>query len=200
MNDRRKSCLSILFFLFALMLPLVSLFAGWIGWDLKTGVLAGLITFALFFILGGIFATLTEEPSLLEVSLPFIAGVLYSVVNFLPLPFDDVIVACAGAILSSALFLRSYTNAPNWVVIPLIVSALYTLVGEFIPGPVDEILVGIISLGTTAIVAKRKELEGSKLKELSSPETQDSGIVQTDSTSQTHGAETPPSDSLEPTA
>ena len=180
MSDRRKGCFSVLFFLFAFMLPMISLVAGWIGWDFKTGALAALLTFVLFFILGGIFAALTEEPSLLEISLPFIAGTMYSVVGFLPLPFDDMVVACAGAILSSALFLRSYADAPKWIVVPLIVSALYTLVGEFIPGPVDEILVSIIALGTTATAAKMKEVEGPRLKELPSSEIQDDAKNQAD--------------------
>ena len=39
MNDRRKSRLSTLSFLLSFFLPIVGLFAGWIGWDLKTGAL-----------------------------------------------------------------------------------------------------------------------------------------------------------------
>lgn len=165
-KDRKKGCLSGVFFMFAFTLPLVGLIAGWIGWGLKIGVVAAFGTFALFFILGGIMAIFIRKPSWFIASLPLIIGMWYSAFNVIPLPFDDVLVACAGAILSFALYLKRY-NAPKWIVIPLLASGLYTLVGEFIPTPIDEFLVAIIGIGTaTAASGKPKELLAPEVQEI----------------------------------
>ena len=158
-------------FLCAFVLPVIGMVAGWIGSGFKTGAIVGLATFAFFFVLGGLFAALTEKPSWFAVSLPFISGVLYSAISPFPLPFDDIVVASAGAITSAALYLKHYENAPKWIVIPLVVSALYTLVGEFVPSPVDEFLVGIIALGTTAVAAQVSQTKGAPAGQLPATET-----------------------------
>lgn len=151
MQDRTKGCLSGIFFSFAFILPFVGLIIGWVGWEWKTGIIVALATFALFFVLGGIFAVFIRVPSWIQILSPFIVGITYSVLNPIPLPFDDTVVASVGAILSYTLALKRYTDAPKWIIVPLLTSALYTIVGDFIPGPVDELLVGIIATATATI-------------------------------------------------
>jgi hypothetical protein len=151
MNDRTKTCLSILFFASMFILPLVGVGIGWIGWDLQTGAIIGLITFAALFLLAGILLTTVQELSWLTVSLPMAVGFIYSLLpDFFPGPIDDTVAFTAGALLTFALWLKKQPDAPKWVIFPLIISSLYTLVGGFIPGPIDELLVTGISAGTAA--------------------------------------------------
>ena len=158
-QDRKKSCLSIVFFVLSFILPGVSLIVSWIGWNWKVGVIAGLVTFAIFFVLGSIFAIWIKTPSWFTVLLPAIAGLLYVVLpDFIPLPFDDTLVAAAGAITSFALAVNRYTDMPRWILFPLLGSAVYTVVGSVIPGPVDELFVGIISMGLIANEIRKRQL------------------------------------------
>ena len=165
MQDRIKGYLSILFFILALVLPLVSLIAGGIEWDWEQGsfalkewdwrisVLAAAIAFALCFALGIVFALWVRRPAWIEILLPFVSGIVYSVTNVIPLPFDDILVAGAGAITSYVLAMRRYTAAPKWIVAPPLVAAGYTLVGEFVPGPVDELAVSALAAIVSSVVA-----------------------------------------------
>jgi hypothetical protein len=105
----------------------------------------------LFFLLGALSTIWIKEPSWLTIMLPTIIGLAYALVpNFVPFPFDDALVATAGAIISFALAIRRYADMPKWILVPLLGAALYTLVGEFIPGPVDDLLVGIITTGVVS--------------------------------------------------
>lgn len=151
-QDRKKGRFACVFYALSFILPIISLVVGWVGWDWKAGVIAGLVTFGLFFLLGSIFTVWIETPSWFTVMLPAIAGLVYGMLpDFIPLPFDDVLVASAGAITSFALAVRRYTDMPRWILAPLLGAALYTLVGSVIPGPVDELLVGVISIGVVAV-------------------------------------------------
>ena len=114
-------------------------------------VAAGL--FALCFVLGVLFALLVREPHWVEILTPFVSGILYSVLNLIPLPFDDVLVAIAGAVTSYTMALKRYTDAPKWIVAPPLAAAVYTLFGEFIPGPVDELAVSFLAAIISSIGA-----------------------------------------------
>jgi hypothetical protein len=164
-KDRIKGYLSILFFLLALVLPLIGLLAGglrWDGeqsrlvlveWDWRVSILAAAIAFAACFGLGILFALRVRRPAWPEILLPFASGIIYSVTNVIPLPFDDILVAAAGAITSYVMALRRYTTAPRWILAPPLAAALYTLVGEFIPGPVDELAVSALAAVVSSVGA-----------------------------------------------
>jgi len=150
-QDQKKGRLSGVFFALSFFFPVISLIAGWIGWGWRVGVISGLVTFALFFLLGLIFAASTQAPSWFTIMLPTIVGLGYGLFNFIPLAFDDALVATAGVIISFALAIRQYTDMPKWILVPLLAGAVYTVVGKLIPGPVDELIVGFISIGVPAL-------------------------------------------------
>lgn len=77
MTDRTKNCLSVFFFLSMLVLPPVALGIGWLGWSFKTGAIVALITFAVLFLLGGIFLATVKDPTWLTVGWPFVCGLIY---------------------------------------------------------------------------------------------------------------------------
>jgi len=151
-QDQKKGRLSCVFFALSFIFPVISLIVGWVGWDWKAGVISGLVTFGLFFLLGSILAMWIQTPSWFNIMLPAIAGLVYGMLpNFIPLPFADTLVAAAGAITSFALALKHYTDMPKWILAPLLAAALYTVVGSLIPGPVDELIVGFISVGSVGL-------------------------------------------------
>jgi hypothetical protein len=175
LKDRIKTYLSVFFFALALILPLIGGVIGWAGWELKVGIIAATILFAVCFVLGVLFALLVKEPHWFEILMPFVSGILYSALNFIPLPFDDVLVAIAGAVTSYTMTLKRYTDAPRWIIAPPLAAAIYTLFGEFIPGPIDELAVSalatvISSLGAAASTRRAGTgeppvLEGEVVKE-----------------------------------
>jgi MFS family permease len=145
MSDRFKVGLSLFFFVGMLAFPLAALVIGWIQDGIKTGLIAGLVTFAILFVLGCLVLLTVRAPSGLVASLPVIIGMLYTLLpDFLPGPFDDTIIFTGGSLLSFMLWLRRWPGMPKWIIIPLLLASFYTLVGGFIPGPFDEILVYIV--------------------------------------------------------
>ena len=153
MSDRIKTYLSIFFFALALILPLIGGAIGWAGWEFRVGVVAAASLFAVCFVLGVLLALLVKEPAWFEILTPFVSGILYSVLNLIPLPFDDVLVAIAGAVTSYTMALKRYTDAPRWIVAPPLAAAIYTLFGEFIPGPVDELAVSFLAAVVSSVGA-----------------------------------------------
>ena len=153
MKDRIKSYLSIFFFALALILPLIGGFIGWAGWEFKVGVSVAAMLFAVCFVLGVLFALLVREPHWFEILTPFASGILYSVLNLIPLPFDDILVAVAGAVASYVIALKRYADAPKWIIAPPLVAAIYTVFGEFIPGPVDELAVSLLAAAISSAAA-----------------------------------------------
>jgi hypothetical protein len=156
MKDRIKGYLSILFFALALILPLALLLATGVGWlrlSWKTGVVAAVSALVVCFVLGIVLALRVQAPTWLEIATPFLAGLVYSVANLIPLPIDDVLATLAGAGVSYTLALKRYTAAPRWIIAPPLAAALYTLVGELVPGPVDELAVGLVAAIVSSVVA-----------------------------------------------
>lgn len=165
-QDKKMGRISRMFFILSFFFPVISLIAGWVGWSWKVGIVSGLVTFGLFFLLGSIFATWIQTPSWFTIILPAIAGLVYGILpDFIPLSFDDALVAAAGAIISFALALRNYTDTPKWILVPLLGAALYTVVGSLIPGPVDELIVGFVSIGVVALEVYKHQ-QASKNQEL----------------------------------
>ena len=163
MTDKTKTCLSTFLYLSMFVLPVVSLAVGWIGWDFRTGAIAALVTFAVCFLLAGLILATVKELSWIAVSLPFSLGFVYAVLpDFIIGPFDDAAVMTAGALMTFGLWVRKQPDTPKWIVFPLLVSGLYTLVGSFIPGPVDELLVTAISSGISIFGALRQLPRGNE--------------------------------------
>lgn len=157
MTDKTKTCLSVLLFASMFMLPIVGLAIGWVGWDFRTGAIIALVTFGMCFLLAGILLAAVKELSWAAVSLPFVFGFIYTILpDFIVGPFDDAMVFTAGALVTFGLWVRKQPDTPKWIVFPLLVAGLYTLVGGFIPWPVDELLVTAISGGVAVYGASRQ--------------------------------------------
>jgi hypothetical protein len=166
MKDRILAWLSILFFAAALVLPLLSLGAGLITWDWETasfgwserynlwvGAAAAIAAFAVCFTLGIVLALRVDRPVWPEILLPFATSIGYSVLNIIPLPIDDVVVSIGGALVSYGMAAKRYEAMSKWALAPTVTAALYTLVGEFVPGPVDELAVGAVAAVASSIIA-----------------------------------------------
>jgi hypothetical protein len=166
MKDRIIAWLAIAFFLAALILPLLSLGAGLVTWDWRTasfgwskrynlwvGVAAAIAAFALCFAFGLVLALRVDRPIWPEILLPFATGIGYSVLNIIPLPIDDVIVSVGGALASYGMAAKRYERISRWAMVPALAAALYTIAGEFIVGPVDELLVGAVAAVASSIIA-----------------------------------------------
>jgi hypothetical protein len=166
MKDRITAWLAILFFLAALILPLLSLGAGLITWDWKTasfgrsrqynlwvGVAAAIGAFAFCFAFGLVLALRVERPTWPEILLPFATSIGYSVLDIIPLPIDDVVISIGGALASYGMAVKRYDQMSKWALAPTLAAALYTVVGEFVPGPVDELTVGAVAALASSIIA-----------------------------------------------
>lgn len=161
-TDGTRTRLSVLLYAFMFVLPVVALAIGWIVWDFRAGVVAALAIFALCFILAGVLLATVKDISWLAVGLPFALGVSYvASPDWILGSLDDAVVISAGSLMTFALWLRKQPDTPKWIVIPLLFAGVYTLVGSAIPGPVDELLVTVISAGTAAYGGARKQLPGS---------------------------------------
>lgn len=151
MDDDLKARLGCLSAAFMLVLPVIALIIGFAGWGWRTGLVLGLFTFLIFFAGTCACFALIRKPTWFHITAPFFGAILYAgMPDFLLGPLDDAAVVAAGAIVSFALILRKYSNVPKWTLAPLLAAAVYTLIGEFLPGPVDEIIVGMLSFGAAA--------------------------------------------------
>jgi hypothetical protein len=147
MSDRVKIILAVILFISALLLPLVGMAVGWYKWDVQTGLLIMVAVFVVLFLLAAILLVRVKELNWLTVSLPYVFGALYTALpDFIPFSVDDAAATTAGAIFSFILALRKNENTPKWIFLPLLLAAIYTLVGGTIPGPIDEVLVDVLAL------------------------------------------------------
>lgn len=157
MTDKTKIRLSVFLYVSMFILSVVSLAIGWIGWDFRTGAIAALATFAVCFLLAGLLLATVKDMSWFAVGLPISLGIVYTVLpDFIVGPFDDAAMMTAGALMTFGLWIRKQPDTPKWIVFPLLLSGLYTLVGGFIPGPVDELLVTAINGCISAYGASRQ--------------------------------------------
>jgi len=136
--------------------------------EFRYGVLAAFIVFCAGIVISaGVMSTI-REPSVFMTWAPFAGGIIYTVVpDLMPLPFDDAAAVAAGAIATFALWLKRQPDMPKAAVLPLLFGALYTLVGMFIPGPVDELLVNGIAVAASVALAGRPDRQISAPVEVS---------------------------------
>lgn len=134
-----------------LTVPLFAFAITWLMWDVRTAGIVGLSVFALLFSLAILNFAFVRRMPWLGVSAPFLLGLLYTVMpDFIPFQLDDAAVVAAGSIFSYYLAARRMKGIPTWVLFSLLGAAVYTLIGQIIPGPVDELFVGLIALGSAS--------------------------------------------------
>jgi hypothetical protein len=164
MSNTGHACRGLFLFALAFFLPPVALAIGWIGWDFQRGLVASGITFGAFALLGSVCFMMIKDPSKLFIPVPFVFGCLYSIIpDFVPIPIDDAAAVAAGGLLSLMLGLKAFGVLPVKSLVALAAAAAYTLIGDLIPGPVDELLV----YGITGGIAAKGLVEAARIKELS---------------------------------
>lgn len=165
MSDRVKVVLAVLFFLAALILPLVGLLIGWWKWDVKAGILIMVGVFIVLSTIGVLILLRVKDLSWIGVYLPYIFGAAYGFLpDAVPLSIDDAATTSVGAIFSVLLAIRKQPKTPKWILLPLLVGGIYALVGGVIPGPVDEFIVNAAALliawfGTRQVRESEKQEE-----------------------------------------
>ncbi len=146
MNDKFKTIFAIIFFFLSLTLPVTALLYGVGRWDALTILLAMGAIFVVLFA-GGVFVLASvQDITRLTASLPFLFSGFYTILPDVPGSIDDTAVTTAGALITYFFALRRNQNTPKWILIPLLVAAVYTFFGSVIPGPVDEVVVDVVSL------------------------------------------------------
>ncbi|MCA1954779.1 MAG: hypothetical protein LDL12_06470 [Anaerolinea sp.] len=169
-SDRSRTCLSAFFAGATLILPLVALAIGWLGWNFRTGAIAGLITFVVLFLVSGVLLATVRVPSWWTVFAPAVLGLFYTMLpDFIPSALDDAAVFTAGVLLSFTLWMRKQPETPRWVIIPMLAASLYALIGGFLPGPVDEMFVGLVGLGAAYYYGYRLPQQGTPSADDRSP-------------------------------
>ena len=152
MSDRIKFYFAVFFFLVALILPgvgLVVYFGGSVlgQFDFSVGNLVWIsvgmaVIFVVFAAIAGFILLNIEDHSWFTVSMPYLTGVLYTILpDFIPLSIDDGAATTAGAIFTFVLALQKNPNTPKWVFLPLVGAAIYAFFGGAFPGPIDELIV-----------------------------------------------------------
>jgi hypothetical protein len=167
MGDRLKIFLAILFFIGALILPLMGLGIGWYNWDFETGLAIMTAFFFALFILGGVILFQVKDLSWLTVSLPYLFGFGYTFSpDLIPLGGDDAAVSAVGSVMAYLLALRKDPRTPKWIIIPLLLAAAYTFIGGPIPGGLDELIVNVLAIGVAGYGVNRATKEDQEPPEL----------------------------------
>ena len=158
MSDRGKSILAVLFFVGALIFPIIGLIVGWWKWDALVGFIIMTTTFLVMCIIGGFFLFSIKDLTWVSVYTPYIFSALYGFLpDAIPLSIDDAAATTAGAIFSFGLALRKNPTTPKWIFIPLLAAGIYALAGYYVPGGFDEALVDILALIIAGIGARQGE-------------------------------------------
>lgn len=156
MSDRIKITIAVLFFMGAVLIPLVGLGVGWYNWDVETGLYIAAGSFFVFFILGGIILFRVKDLNWLTVSLPYLFGIGYTLSpDLIPMGADDAAVTAAGSVMAYALALRKDPRTPRWIIIPLLIGAVYMFFGGPIPGGLDELIVNILAIAVAGYGVNR---------------------------------------------
>jgi hypothetical protein len=97
MSDRRRALLGFVFLLLAMLLAVVALIGGWIGWGFKTGAMLSIGTFVVLAGAAGyMFVSIRDYAWF-----PAVLGGLYAVLpDLIAGPMDDIGVLLLGAAIS----------------------------------------------------------------------------------------------------
>jgi hypothetical protein len=155
-KDASKGCLSGCLALWAFGFgPVAGIVIGLVTWNWRYGLLAGFIGFCVPLALSTWVLSTVKEPGLFLTWAPFTLGVLYTILpDAFPLPIDDAAATAAGAIATFGLWLKRQPDVPKTAALPLIFAAVYTLVGAMIPGPVDELFVNALAIGSALALGR----------------------------------------------
>ncbi|MBC8496657.1 MAG: hypothetical protein ISS57_00935 [Anaerolineales bacterium] len=146
MTDKIKTLFAILIFFLSLTMPMTGLIYGMGRWDALTILLVMGGIFVVLFAGGTLILLTVENFTWMTASLPFLFSGLYTVLPDVPGSIDDAAVTSAGALITYFFALRRNASTPKWIIIPLLLAAVYTLLGGTIPGPIDEVAVDVIAL------------------------------------------------------
>jgi len=146
------------------VLPIPALIIGWAARDIQTGIIAAAGTIAVMFLVSMILMATVKDPTWYLTATPFFLSAAYVIMPDLIIGgFDDVAVMFAGTFGTCVMISRKLGHIPKRAVFPLAIAAIYPIFGQSIPGPIDELLVSIISGATTAL-GIRKSLSMSNNK------------------------------------
>ncbi len=145
-SDIKKACSGSFLFIGGLIFALIGLVVGWLAWDLKTGLIVAGVIFGAFLAASSITFLKIGDPSAVVASLPMALSLLYNIGPDIPGPVDDSIVQVIGGALTFFMWKRRDDRFPTWAIIPLAGAGVYALIGGFVPGPFDELLVTLASV------------------------------------------------------
>lgn len=157
-SDVRKACSGSFLLIGGLIFALIGLAVGWLAWDLKTGLIAASVILGVFLAASAVTFLTIDSPSAVVASLPMALGLVYNIIPDIPGPVDDSIVQLVAGALTFLMWKRRDDRFPTWAIIPLAGAGLYALIGGFIPGPFDELLVTLASV-SIVVVKYRQNLE-----------------------------------------
>jgi hypothetical protein len=161
--------LAVLFFVGALVFPIIGLIVGWLKWDALVGFIIMTAIFLVMCVVGGLLLFSVKDLTWVSVYIPYIFSALYGFLpDAIPLSIDDAAATTAGAVFSFVLALRKNPQTPKWIFIPLLVAGIYALAGGTIPGGFDEAIVDILAL----IIAWIGTRQGEKKAELEEPKVE----------------------------
>lgn len=147
MRDRFKIFSALILFAAALVLPLAGLGIGWYNWNVETGIYIMVGIFIALFLLGCLILFRVGNLNWLAVSLPYLFGMGYALSpDLIPLGADDAAVTAVGSMMAYILALRKDPRTPKWIIIPLLLGAVYLFLGGPIPGGLDELIVNILAV------------------------------------------------------
>ena len=146
MTDKLKTFFAIIFYFLSLTMPVTGLIYGAGRWDALTIILVMGAIFLVLFLGGTLVLRSVKDFTWMTASLPFLFSGFYTILPDMPGSIDDAAVTTAGALITYFFALRRNASTPKWIIVPLLVAAIYTLLGGTIPGPIDEVAVDVIAL------------------------------------------------------
>jgi hypothetical protein len=147
MRDRFIILFAVVFLIAAILIPLTGFGVGWYTWDATTGLYLAAGLFLGFVALGIFLLFQVEAQTWFTVLLPYFFGIIYTISpDLIPFGFDDAAVTATGSVLTYTLALRKDSRTPRWTILPLLLAAVYTAFGGFIPGGLDEIIANGIAM------------------------------------------------------
>ncbi len=147
MTDKLKTIFAILILFLSLIMPVAGMLYGLGRWDALTILLVMGAIFVVLFAGGVLVLATVNDFTWMTASLPFLFSSFYTILPDFPGPVDDAAVTSAGALITYFFALRRNETTPKWVIIPLLLAGVYTLLGgSFLPGPIDEVVVDVVAL------------------------------------------------------